>query len=135
MASMHDHTVKFMAPTKEDAERLMKTQGGHMDYQNIKTGNVVKAIQYNPGHGMEDGFEIPNVGGSSPVKSIEGAGFVCYDAPPVRPFIGTSLEKRQYLTPGDWIVTQGRGVRFPVKDDVFALAYEPCTDEKAAVGG
>ena len=31
----------------------------------------------------------------------------------------------QFVTPGDWIITGVQGERYPCKDDIFRVTYEP----------
>lgn len=35
------------------------------------------------------------------------------------------LEGNHEITPTDWIVTGVKGERYPVKDDIFRMTYEP----------
>lgn len=37
----------------------------------------------------------------------------------------TTLEGGHVVTPGDWIITGIKGEKYPVKDEIFRLTYEP----------
>lgn len=60
---------------------------------------VIEAEVYQPG--MEDGFTEEKI-----------------------PFIRT-LEGNHLITPGDYIITGVKGERYPCKQDIFEMTYEP----------
>ena len=39
-----------------------------------------------------------------------------------------TLEGILTAEPGDWIITGVKGERYPVKDDIFKMTYEPVED-------
>ena len=39
-----------------------------------------------------------------------------------------TLEGFMYIKPGDWIITGVKGERYPCKDEIFRLTYEPVED-------
>ncbi len=36
-----------------------------------------------------------------------------------------TLEGKMDVMPGDWVITGIQGEKYPIKDDIFALTYEP----------
>jgi hypothetical protein len=41
-----------------------------------------------------------------------------------------TLEGTMHADPGDWIITGVHGEKYPCKPDIFALTYEPVTQEE-----
>ena len=40
-----------------------------------------------------------------------------------------TMEGTMHADPGDWIITGVHGEKYPCKPDIFALTYEPVTQE------
>ena len=73
---------------------------------------IIDAEQYRPG--LEDGFDNLTIHENGLVEFGEG----------ITPFINT-LEGKHYITEGDWIITGVKGERYPIKNEIFLLTYEP----------
>lgn len=42
-----------------------------------------------------------------------------------------TLEGLMVASPGDWIVTGVKGEKYPVKDEIFQLTYEPVDEARS----
>ncbi len=47
-----------------------------------------------------------------------------------RAFIITTLEGPLTVRPGNWIITGVEGERYPCRDDIFAVTYDPVPEER-----
>jgi len=88
---------------------------------------LVEAEQYKPG--MEDGFvyDIPMFGMFAKEECINSGFTPDFDKDKI-PYIKT-LEGNHQISEGDWIITGVKKERYPIKNDIFLLTYEPVEDD------
>jgi len=72
--------------------------------------------------GLEDGWEVEDEIATTPTKGMFLASCVEVSVR-LYPFIKT-LEGKQYISYGDYIITGIKGERYPCKPDIFEATYE-----------
>jgi len=85
---------------------------------------VIEAELYT--EGMEDGFSCIPFVMTCAFKQNTGKYFQCHVCKlkiPKKPYIA-SLEGNMYIDGGDWIITEIKGERYPIKPDIFEETYE-----------
>jgi len=94
---------------------------------------MIEAERYAPG--MEDGWGVVSEDGAvqfhADAQAAAEAWHDDFDATAgrVAPLI-KALEGWHVIENGDWIVTGVAGERYPMKDDVFWMTYEPVDPER-----
>lgn len=46
-----------------------------------------------------------------------------------------TLEGSYIVSPGDWIITGIKGERYPIKDEIFQITYEPVASDESESDG
>jgi hypothetical protein len=86
----------------------------------------VQAGRYRPG--MEDGFDCCTIENGEYFRTEKcNTNCQCHNYGKwcgyMTPYINT-LEGKQYITMGDFIITGVKGERYPCKPDIFEMTYE-----------
>lgn len=61
-------------------------------------------------------------------REMRGGRMVCY-------YTIATLEGTMEASPGDWIITGVKGEKYPIKNEIFRMTYEPVVADGSESGG